>query len=236
MKIDILTLFPNSFKPLTESILERASESGKIEINLINIRDYSKDKHKKCDDYTFGGGPGMVMMVQPIFDAMNSIDGVDRAHKIYLSPKGKVFNQKIARKLATYNHLVFLCGHYEGVDQRVIDNFIDEEISIGDYVLTGGELPAMVVIDSVVRLLDGVLGGIESADIESFENNLLEYPQYTKPREFNGMTVPEVLFSGDHKKVDLWRKQEAEKLTRERRPDLWEKYISDKKLENEPKF
>ncbi len=232
MKIDILTLFPNSFKPLTESILERASESGKIEINLINIRDYSKDKHKKCDDYTFGGGPGMVMMVQPIFDAMNSIDGVDRAHKIYLSPKGKVFNQKIARKLATYNHLVFLCGHYEGVDQRVIDNFIDEEISIGDYVLTGGELPAMVVIDSVVRLLDGVLGGIESADIESFENNLLEYPQYTKPREFNGMTVPEVLFSGDHKKVDLWRKQEAEKLTRERRPDLWEKYISDKKLEN----
>lgn len=232
MKIDILTLFPNSFKPLTESILERASESGKIEINLINIRDYSKDKHKKCDDYTFGGGPGMVMMVQPIFDAMNSIDGVDRAHKIYLSPKGKVFNQKIARKLATYNHLVFLCGHYEGVDQRVIDNFIDEEISIGDYVLTGGELPAMVVIDSVVRLLDGVLGGVESADIESFENNLLEYPQYTKPREFNGMTVPEVLFSGDHKKVDLWRKQEAEKLTRERRPDLWEKYISDKKLEN----
>ena len=232
MKIDILTLFPNSFKPLTESILERASKSGKIEINLINIRDYSKDKHKKCDDYTFGGGPGMVMMVQPIFDAMNSIDGVDRAHKIYLSPKGKVFNQKIARKLATYNHLVFLCGHYEGVDQRVIDNFIDEEISIGDYVLTGGELPAMVVIDSVVRLLDGVLGGIESADIESFENNLLEYPQYTKPREFNGMTVPEVLFSGDHKKVDLWRKQEAEKLTRERRPDLWEKYISDKKLEN----
>ena len=232
MKIDILTLFPNSFKPLTESILERASKSGKIEINLINIRDYSKDKHKKCDDYTFGGGPGMVMMVQPIFDAMNSIDGVDRAHKIYLSPKGKVFNQKIARKLATYNHLVFLCGHYEGVDQRVIDNFIDEEISIGDYVLTGGELPAMVVIDSVVRLLDGVLGGIESADIESFENNLLEYPQYTKPREFNSMTVPEVLFSGDHKKVDLWRKQEAEKLTRERRPDLWEKYISDKKLEN----
>lgn len=228
MRIDVLTLFPESFKPLEESILERARSSGKIEINIINIRDYSKDKHKKCDDYTFGGGPGMLMMPQPIYDSITSIDGFETAHKIYLSPRGKTYSQMRAKELATFDHLIFLCGHYEGVDQRILDLLIDEEISIGDYVLTGGELPAMVVIDSVSRLVSGVLGDDESAEIESFENELLEYPQYTKPREFNGMSVPEILLSGDHKKIDDWRLQKSIEITKERRPDLYEKYLNKK--------
>ena len=223
MKIDVLTLFPNMFEPLKESIISRATKSQKIEINVINIRDFSKDKHKKCDDYTFGGGPGMLMMAQPIYDAMTSIEGYKDALKIYLSPKGKTFNQTESKRLSKHNHLILLCGHYEGVDQRVIDLLIDEEISIGDYVLTGGELPAMVLIDSVSRLIDGVLGGDESAEIETFKDNLLEYPQYTKPREFMGLSVPEVLISGDHAKVDKWRREQAEKLTKERRPDLIDK-------------
>ena len=220
MRIDVLTLFPNMFEPIRESIISRAIKSQKLEINVINIRDYSKDKHKKCDDYTFGGGPGMLMMPQPIYDAITSIDGYQDALKIYLSPKGKVFNQSESKRLSKYNHLILLCGHYEGVDQRVLDLLIDEEISIGDYVLTGGELPAMVLIDSVSRLIDGVLGGDESAEIETFKDNLLEYPQYTKPREFMGISVPEVLISGDHKKVDAWRLEQSKILTRQRRPDL----------------
>ena len=223
MRIDVLTLFPNMFEPLKESIISRATKTQKIDINVINIRDFSKDKHKKCDDYTFGGGPGMLMMAQPIYDAITSIEGYKDALKIYLSPKGKVFNQTESKRLSKYNHLILLCGHYEGVDQRVIDLLIDEEISIGDYVLTGGELPAMVLIDSVSRLIDGVLGGDESAEIETFKDNLLEYPQYTKPREFMGISVPEVLISGDHAKVDKWRREQAEKLTKERRPDLLDK-------------
>ena len=223
MRIDVLTLFPNMFEPLKESIISRATKSQKLEINVINIRDFSKDKHKKCDDYTFGGGPGMLMMAQPIYDAMISIEGYKDALKIYLSPKGKTFTQKESKRLSKYNHLILLCGHYEGVDQRVIDLLIDEEISIGDYVLTGGELPAMVLIDSVSRLIDGVLGGDESAEIETFKDNLLEYPQYTKPREFMGVSVPEVLISGDHAKVDKWRREQSEKLTLERRPDLMDR-------------
>lgn len=223
MKIDILSLFPESFMPLKESIISRATKSQKLEINVINIRDFSKDKHKKCDDYTFGGGPGMLMMVQPIYDAMTSIVGWKEARKIYLSPKGKSFNQSMAKELSKIDHIILLCGHYEGVDQRAIDLLIDEEISIGDYVLTGGELPAMVVVDAVSRLVPNVLGGEESAEIESFENGLLEYPQYTKPREFMGLEVPEVLISGDHKKVDLWRKEQSEKLTSLRRPDIMNK-------------
>ena len=223
MRIDVLTLFPNMFEPLKESIISRATKTQKLEINVINIRDFSKDKHKKCDDYTFGGGPGMLMMAQPIYDAMTSIEGYKDALKIYLSPKGKTFNQTESKRLSKHNHLILLCGHYEGVDQRVIDLLIDEEISIGDYVLTGGELPAMVLIDSVSRLIDGVLGGDESAEIETFKDNLLEYPQYTKPREFMGLSVPEVLISGDHAKVDKWRREQSEKLTRERRPDLFDK-------------
>lgn len=220
MRIDVLTLFPNMFEPLKESIISRAIKTQKLEINVVNIRDFSKDKHKKCDDYTFGGGPGMLMMAQPIYDAITSIDGYQDALKIYLSPKGSVFNQTKSKELAKCEHLILLCGHYEGVDQRVLDLLIDEEISIGDYVLTGGELPAMVLIDSVSRLIDGVLGGEESAEIESFEGDLLEYPQYTKPREFMGLSVPEVLVSGDHGKIAKWRKEQAEKLTKERRPDL----------------
>ena len=204
MRIDVLTLFPNMFEPLKESIISRAIKTQKLEINVVNIRDFSKDKHKKCDDYTFGGGPGMLMMAQPIYDAITSIDGYQDALKIYLSPKGKVFNQTKSKELAKCEHLILLCGHYEGVDQRVLDLLIDEEISIGDYVLTGGELPAMVLIDSVSRLIDGVLGGEESAEIESFEGDLLEYPQYTKPREFMGLSVPEVLVSGDHGKIAKW--------------------------------
>ena len=221
MRIDILSLFPNMFEPLKESIIERATKNNKVQINIINIRDYSKDKHKKCDDYTFGGGPGMVMMVQPIYDAITSIKGYEKALKIYMSPKGEVFNQSKARHLAkSYEHIIILCGHYEGVDQRVLDMLIDEEISIGDYVLTGGELPAMVVVDALLRNVEGVLGGEESAEIESFSDNLLEYPQYTKPRDFMGHTVPEVLVSGDHKKIAKWREEQSKLITRERRPDL----------------
>ncbi len=219
MRIDILTLFPEMFKPLQESIIKRAVADDKIEINVINIRDYSKDKHKKCDDYTFGGGPGMLMMPQPIYDAITSIDGYKDAYKIYLSPKGSVFTQTKAKSLANVEHLILLCGHYEGVDQRIIDLLIDEEISIGDYVLTGGELPAMVLVDSVARLLPSVLSE-GSAEIETFTDNLLEYPQYTKPREFMGLEVPEVLISGDHKKIDEWRKQKSIEITKTRRPDL----------------
>ncbi len=221
MRIDILTLFPEMFTPLFSSIMGRATKNAKLEINIINIRDFSKDKHKKCDDYTFGGGPGMLMMPQPIYDAFLSIEGYRNAHKIYVSPKGKTFNQRHSKYLAeSYDHIIILCGHYEGVDQRILDTLIDEEISIGDYVLTGGELPAMVIVDSVSRHIEGVLHSEESASIESFENGLLEYPQYTKPRDFMGMVVPEVLVSGDHKKVDQWRLEQAKKITRERRPDL----------------
>ena len=230
MRIDILTLFPNSFAPLKESIIERATSIGKIELNIINIRDHAKNKHKNCDDYTFGGGPGMLMMPQPIYDAITSIDGYENAYKIYLSPKGRIFNQTKAHELKTYEHLILLCGHYEGVDQRIIDTLIDEEISIGDFVLTGGELPAMILVDAVTRLQSGVLGSDESFEIETFKDNLLEYPQYTKPREFMGMTVPEILVSGDHKKIDEWRRNEAIKLTKERRPDLYEKFMEQESL------
>ncbi len=201
--------------------MKRATESKLLEINVINIRDYSKDKHKKCDDYTFGGGPGMLMMPQPIYDAITSIEGYERALKIYMSPKGEVFSQKKSKFIAeNYEHLILLCGHYEGVDQRVIDMLIDEEVSIGDYVLTGGELPAMVVVDAVSRHISGVLHCEDSAEIESFSNGLLEYPQYTKPRNFMGHEVPEVLVSGDHGKIDKWRREQAERLTKDRRPDL----------------
>ena len=223
MKIDILTLFPEMFEPLKQSILKRATESGLLEINILNIRDFSKDKHKKCDDYTFGGGPGMLMMPQPIYDAITSIEGYEKALKIYMSPKGETFSQKKSQSIAkNHEHLILLCGHYEGVDERIIELLIDEEISIGDYVLTGGELPAMVLVDAVSRNISGVLGGEESADIESFSDGLLEYPQYTKPREFMGLSVPDVLISGDHAKIAKWRKEQSEKITKTRRPDLFE--------------
>ncbi len=219
MRIDILTLFPEMFSALNESILGRAQKQGKVEINVVNIRDYTEDKHLKCDDYPFGGGAGMVMMPQPIGSAIEAVDPRHEARRIYLSPKGETLVQQKVFSLLSYERLVLLCGHYEGVDQRVIDLFIDEEISIGDYVLTGGELPAMVLCDCVCRYVDGVISTSSLVD-ESFSDNLLEYPQYTRPKEYKGLCVPEVLSSGDHAKVDEWRRREAMKLTKEKRPDL----------------
>ena len=222
MKIDILTLFPEMFSALQESILGRAQKEGKIQINIVNIRDYSEDKHLKCDDYPFGGGAGMVMMPQPIGSAIESLDPEHKARRIYMSPKGEVFRQQKVFELLSYEHLILLCGHYEGVDQRVIDLFIDEEISIGDYVLTGGELPAMVLADCISRYVDGVISASSLVD-ESFSENLLEYPQYTRPQEYKGIPVPEILRSGDHGKIDAWRRDRAIELTKARRPDLLKK-------------
>ena len=219
MRIDILTLFPEMFSALNESILGRAQKQGKVEINVVNIRDYTEDKHLKCDDYPFGGGAGMVMMPQPIGSAIEAVDPRHEARRIYLSPKGETLVQQKVFSLLSYERLVLLCGHYEGVDQRVIDLFIDEEISIGDYVLTGGELPAMVLCDCVCRYVDGVISTSSLVD-ESFSDNLLEYPQYTRPKEYKGLCVPEGLSSGDHAKGDEWRRREAMKLTKEKRPDL----------------
>ncbi len=219
MKITVLTLFPEMFAPLFSSITGRAVEAGKIEIDIVNIRDFADNKHFKCDDYPFGGGAGMVMMPQPIGSAIEAVDPEHMAHRIYLSPKGETLRQDKVFQLLQYGHIVLLCGHYEGVDQRVIDLYIDEEISIGDYVLTGGELPAMVVCDCVARYVDGVIAQGSLVD-ESFANGSLEYPQYTRPAEYKGLKVPEVLLSGDHKKIDDWRRAESERLTRIRRPDL----------------
>ena len=219
MKIDILTLFPEMFSAMQESILGRAQKEGKVQINVVNIRDYTQDKHLKCDDYPFGGGAGMVMMPQPIGSAIEALDPEHKARRIYMSPKGEVFHQQKVFELLQFEHLILLCGHYEGVDQRVLDLFIDEEISIGDYVLTGGELPAMVVADCVSRYVDGVLSPSSLVD-ESFSENMLEYPHYTRPQEYKGLKVPEVLRSGDHAKIDAWRREEALKITKARRPDL----------------
>ena len=222
MKIDILTLFPDSFAPLRESIIARAVDSGKFDLNIINIRDFSTDRHKKCDDEIFGGGDGLLMMPQPLFDCIESVRNKN-SHIIYLSPKGTTFTQTKAKQLVEYEHLILICGHYEGIDQRVIDTFVDEEISIGDYVLTGGELPAMVVVDTVARLIPNVLHSENSAKDDSFENNLLEYPQYTRPADFRGLKVPEILLSGNHQEIAKWRKEQSEQITRERRPDLLDK-------------
>lgn len=219
MKITILTLFPEMFAPLRESIIGRAAAGGKLEISVVNIRDYSEDRHSKCDDYPFGGGAGMVMMPQPIASAIEAVDPDHSARRIFMSPGGAVFTQSKALELSSCPHLLLLCGHYEGVDQRVIDMFIDEEISIGDYVLTGGELPAMVVCDAVARYVDGVLAPGSLVD-ESFADGALEYPQYTRPAVFRGAAVPEVLLSGNHRKIDLWRREESRRITRLRRPDL----------------
>ena len=219
MRIDILTLFPEMFSALEGSILGRAQKQGKIEINIVNIRDYTLDKHLKCDDYPFGGGAGMVMMPQPIGSAIESLDPDHKAWRIYTSPKGETLKQQKVFELIEKEWLIILCGHYEGVDQRVIDLFIDEEMSIGDYVLTGGELPAMVLTDCVSRYVDGVISTDSLVD-ESFSDNLLEYPQYTRPQEYKGLCVPDVLRSGDHAKVDAWRREQAIEITKKRRPDL----------------
>ena len=223
MKIDILTLFPEMFGALKESILGRALDNGAFELNLINIRDFSLDKHKKVDDYIFGGGDGMLMTPQPLYDAIMSVK-TDNSHCIYMSPKGTVLNQEKVKEVSTnYNHLIIVCGHYEGIDQRVIDLCIDEQISIGDYVLTGGELPAMVLVDTVARYLPNVLGSDTSAEDESFSDGLLEYPQYTRPREFMGLSVPEVLLSGNHKEIEKWKQEQKVVETKKFRPDLLSK-------------
>lgn len=223
MRIDILTLFPNSFAALKESIIGRAVEKGIIKLNIVDIREFSLDKHKKCDDYTFGGGEGLLMTPQPLFDCIESVL-TPEAYVIYMSPKGERFSQRIAEKLTQKEHLILICGHYEGIDQRVIDTFVDQEISIGDYILTGGELASMVVVDAVSRLLPEVLGNSQSAKVETFgEEGLLEFPQYTRPADFRGQKVPEVLLSGNHAEIAKWRKEQSEALTKARRPDLLKK-------------
>lgn len=224
MKINILTLFPEMFTAVTESsILGKAGEKGILDINLINIRDFSKDKHNKADDYPFGGGVGMVMMSQPVFDAIKHTGASGKM--IYMSPRGKILDRTKIEELAELGEITVLCGHYEGVDQRIIDEWDMEEISIGDYILTGGELAAMVLIDSVSRFIPNVLGTKESATEESVYSGLLEYDQYTKPREYEGLCVPEVLLNGNHKLIHLWQYENSLKLTKERRPDLLADYI-----------
>ncbi len=224
MKIDVLTLFPEMFVPVTtSSILGRAAEKKIIEITLTDIREYTLNKHRKVDDYPFGGGQGMVMMPQPIFDALRAV-GAENKKVLYMSPRGKVLDKGKIQELSELSEFVILCGHYEGVDQRAIDYWNMEEVSIGDYVLTGGELPAMVLIDSVARLIPGVLSGEDSAMEESIYSGLLEYPQYTQPREYEGIPVPEVLLSGHHQNIALWRFEKSLELTRDVRPDLFEEY------------
>ena len=218
MKFDVLTLFPEMFEPVKQSILARAEQAGKIEINSINIRDFSKDKHKKVDDTPYGGGAGMVIKPDVVYDAYNSVKTTE-AKVIYLSPQGKVLNQKIVEDLSKEQHLILLCGHYEGIDERVLEEIVDIEISIGDYVLTGGEIPAMVLIDTVSRYVDGVLNK-ESVKEESFSNGLLEYPQYTRPEIFHDKKVPNVLLSGHHKNIEEWRRQQTLKNTYLKRPEL----------------
>lgn len=220
MKFDVLTLFPEMFEPMKHSIIERASEKDLIDINLINIRDFSKDKHKHVDDTPYGGGAGMLMRPDVVYDAYSSVSE-ENAKVIYMSPKGKVLNQNMVKELLKESHLIILCGHYEGIDQRVLDEIVDEEISIGDYVLTGGELPAMVLIDSVSRYVDGVLSNSSTVE-ESFsgEDKLLEYPEYTRPAEFHGMKVPEVLISGNHQEIARWRREQSLITTYKKRPEL----------------
>ena len=223
MRIDILTLFPEMFEPLKSSILGRALENDLFELNLIDIREFSLDKHKKVDDYVFGGGDGMLMTPQPLFDAIMSVK-TDNSYVVYMSPKGTMLNQKKVRDIAqNIDHLIIVCGHYEGIDERVIELCIDEQISIGDYVLTGGELPAMVLVDSVLRYIPNVLHNDTSVVDESFSDNLLEHPQYTRPREFMGLTVPEVLLNGNHKEIEKWKSEQKILETKKYRPDLLNK-------------
>ena len=220
MKIDVLTLFPEMFDSLNSSLTGKAREKGLYELNCHDIRDYTMDKHKKCDDTPFGGGAGMVMTPQPIHDCISAVDPSHKALRIFMSPRGRVLNQSLVKELSQKENLLILCGHYEGVDQRVIDMDIDMELSIGDYVLSGGEIPAMVVIDSVLRYVPDVLGNCESTVDESFSQPLLEYPQYTRPHEFLGIAVPEVLVSGHHANVEKWRREQSLEITRKNRPDL----------------
>ena len=222
MKIDVLTLFPGMFPgPLDESIIKRACESGRLQLGVHDLRDYTHDRHRTVDDRPFGGGPGMLLKPEPLFEAVEALRG-EKTRVIVTSPAGRPFRQEIARELADEKHLLLVCGSYEGFDERVRQSLADDEISIGDYVLTNGALPAMVIVDAVTRLLPGVLGDDESSQDESFSGCLLEYPQYTRPAEFRGMNVPEVLLSGDHAAIEKWRREQATVQTRQRRPDLLE--------------
>lgn len=223
MKFDVLTLFPEMFEPLKQSIIKRASEKKLIDINLVNIRDFSEDKHNKVDDTPYGGGAGMLMKADVVDRAYNSVKS-ENAKVIYLTPQGKTLNQKIVKDLSKQEHLILLCGHYEGIDQRVLDKIVDEEISIGDYVLTGGELPAMVLIDSVSRYVEGVLSD-GSTDEESFSNGLLEYPQYTRPEVFDNVKVPDVLISGHHENIRKWRRERSLENTFKKRPEMLENIV-----------
>ena len=222
MKIDVLTLFPGMFPgPLDESIIKRACESGRLQLGVHDLRDYTHDRHRTVDDRPFGGGPGMLLKPEPLFEAVDALRG-EKTRVILTSPAGRPFRQEIARELAGEKHVLLICGSYEGFDERVRQRLADDEISIGDYVLTNGALPAMVIVDAVTRLLPGVLGDDESSQDESFCGCLLEYPQYTRPAEFRGMNVPEVLLSGDHAAIEKWRREQATVQTRQRRPDLLE--------------
>ena len=233
MHIHILTLFPNMFTgPFNESIIKRAVEGGLVNISIYNIRDYTSDRHHVVDDYSYGGGPGMVLKPEPIFEAVEAVKGNRELPVILLTPQGRLFNQGIAAKIAMNEEVILICGHYEGVDERVRQHLATDEISIGDYVLSGGELAAMVVVDAVVRQIPGVLGSDDSVGEDSHATGLLEYPQYTRPQDFRGWEVPEVLLSGNHAEVDRWRKEQSLRRTVKRRPDLLERAIlSDKDRE-----
>lgn len=225
MKFHILTLFPEMVEEcLKTSVLGRAAQRGCVSFHAVNIRDYTLNRHKKVDDYTYGGGAGMLMQAQPVYDAWKSVQGEKPLRTVYVTPQGSTFTQETARELAMEEELVFLCGHYEGVDERVLEEIVTDYISIGDYVLTGGELPAVVMIDAISRLIPGVLHNEESAQAESFQNGLLEYPQYSRPPVWHGREVPQVLLSGNHKKIEEWRLEQSISRTRQRRPDLYEKY------------
>lgn len=233
MKFDILTLFPEMFSVFESSIIKRAKEKGIIDINITDIRKFTKNKHLKTDDYPYGGGAGMVMQAEPIYEAVDSIIEKYgyRPYTIYLSPRGRVFNQEISGELSEKGHILFICGHYEGIDERVM-KIVDEEMSIGDFILTGGELPTMVIIDSISRLIKGVLSKEESYEDESFSDGLLEYPHYTRPEEFRGMKVPEVLLSGHHANINKWRREMSLRITYERRPELLKRAnLSEKDIE-----
>lgn len=229
MNFHVLTLFPEMFEPIKQSILGRAIKSGAITLNTVNIRDYAFNKHNSVDDYTYGGGAGMLMQAEPVYQCHKAVSeeingGGDKIRTVYLTPQGRVLNQDIAKELAEEENLILLCGHYEGIDERVLEEVVTDYISIGDYVLTGGELPAMVLIDCVSRFVTGVLNNDASAEIESFSDGLLEYPQYSRPEIWHDKKVPEILMSGNHAKVDEWRHEQSVLRTKERRPDLWEKY------------
>ena len=237
MKFDVLTLFPQMFNNLKQSVIGKAQEKELIDINLVNIRDFSIDKHKKVDDTPYGGGAGMVMAAQPVVDSIRACKGKNNGKVIFLGPKGKTFNQKLATELSKEENLIFLCGHYEGIDERAFKE-VDMQISLGDFVLTGGEMAAIPIIDSILRLVPGVLNKSESHEDESFSDGLLEYPQYTRPEVFEGESVPQVLLSGHHENIRKWRRLQSLEITREKRPDLYNKIVltkEDKKLLNSKK-